>query len=411
MASPFGKTPVQTEKLSSLNQTARMPALWILVLLSAVSPLAMNMFVPSMPSIAADLDAPYASVQLGLSLFLAVTAVLQLVAGPLSDRVGRRPVIIGGLLIFLGGTAITIIATDVVFFLIGRVIQTSAAVGMVLSRAIVRDVYPREKSASMIGYVVMGMAIAPMIGPAIGGYADSLFGWRASFVVMGTFGLVTLLAALFLLPETNRSQGQTFRAQMGAWRSLLGSKPFWLLTIASGLASSVFFSFLGGGPSVSSNYLGQSPFQYGLYFSLCALGYAFGNFLSGRLSESRGIERMMIDGAALTMLGPLITLGLFGFGIEHPIALFGPLTLIGVGNGMTLPNVVAAAVSLRPEAAGAASGLLGALQIAMGAIGSVVAAIIVGEQGSPILLCLQMVLLAVIGYGVTVLAARSQNNG
>lgn len=404
-------SPVHSENTSSTSAAIRMPALWILVLLSAVSPLAMNMFVPSMPSIAADLGAPYASVQLGLSLFLAMTAVLQLVAGPMSDRLGRRPVIIGGLLIFLLGTALTITATSVTLFLIGRVVQTSAAVGMVLSRAIVRDVYPREKSASMIGYVVMGMAIAPMIGPAIGGYVDNLFGWRASFVLMGVFGLVTLLATVFLLPETNRTQAQSFSQQISTWRALLSSRPFWLLTLASGLASTVFFSFLGGGPSVSSNYLGQSPFEYGLYFSLCAFGYAFGNFLSGRLSENRGIERMMVDGAGLTLLGPVITLGLFSFGYEHPIALFGPLILIGVGNGMTLPNVVAAAVSLRPEAAGAASGLLGALQIGMGAIGSVVAAIIVGEQGSPILLCVQMVTLAAIGYGVTVMAARSQNNG
>lgn len=387
-----------------------MPALWILVLLSAVSPLAMNMFVPSMPTIAADLDAPYASVQLGLSLFLAMTAILQLISGPLSDRLGRRPVIIGGLIIFIIGTAITVLSTNVTVFLIGRIVQTASAVGMVLSRAIVRDVYPREKSASMIGYVVMGMAVAPMIGPAIGGYADNLFGWRASFIVMGAFGLVTLLSAMILLPETNKNQGQSFKQQASVWQSLLNSKTFWLLTLASGLASSVFFSFLGGGPSVSSNYLNQSPFEYGLYFSLCALGYAFGNFLSGRLSESRGIERMMVNGAALTLVGPVIALLLFSLGYEHPIVLFGPLILVGVGNGMTLPNIIAAGVSLRPEAAGAASGLLGALQIGMGAIGSVVAGVVVGEQGSPILLCIQMAVLATIGYGMTVMAARSQNN-
>ncbi|MEM0900651.1 MAG: MFS transporter, partial [Pseudomonadota bacterium] len=133
-------------------------------MLSACTPLAMNMFVPSMPSIAADLGTSYAAVQLGLSLYLAATAVIPLIAGPISDRYGRRPVLIVGLVIFLVGTVVCTYAETVTAFLTGRLLQTASAAGIVLSRAIVRDVYPREKSASMIGYIVMGMAIAPMIG-------------------------------------------------------------------------------------------------------------------------------------------------------------------------------------------------------------------------------------------------------
>lgn len=394
------------EQASPTNQDRPLPPLWVLVLLAAVSPLAMNLFVPSMPSIATDLGTSYAGVQLGLSLFLAATAVMQLASGPISDKIGRKPVLIGGLIIFLIGTVICTLASDLTWFLIGRVIQCTSAVGMVLSRAIVRDVYPREKSASMIGYVVMGMAVAPMIGPAMGGWLDGVFGWQSSFVMLGLFGVVSLIVTIVALPETNTGSGRSMAEQAAIWRSLMTNRLFWLYTLVNGLASSVFFSFLGGGPSVSSNFLQQTPFEYGAWFALCALGYAFGNFLSGRFSEQRGIERMIADGAILTLAGPAISLGLFSAGFNEPWALFVPQILVGVGNGMTLPNVNAAAISLRPDAAGAASGLLGALQIGLGALGSVLAGIAVGNAGSPIALGVIMLAFGVSGFIAAMAANR-----
>ncbi|TCD11815.1 multidrug effflux MFS transporter [Oricola cellulosilytica] len=390
----------------NVEWTGPRPSILTLVLLTAVSPLAINLFVPSMPSIAADLGAPYATVQLGLSLYLLMTAALQLVIGPLSDQLGRRPVIYAGMVLFLIGTAMCVFASNAAMFLAGRVFQAASASGLVLSRAIVRDVYPREKSASMIGYVVMGMAIAPMVGPAIGGFIDQISNWRMSFVALGAFGMIAICTALLTLPETNRFRGAPLRDQIASYRALLRLPLFWVYSGVAAFTSGIFFGFLGGGPAVSSVYLGLGPFFYGLYFAFCAFGYSVGNFLSGRFSERRGLERMMLDGALISVTGPLLTIVLFSAGLEHPLSFFLPLALVGVGNGMTLPNVTAAAIGLRPEAAGAASGLLGALQIGLGALASVAAGVIVGKTGLPIPLCLFLAACGLIAIGFTHQAVR-----
>lgn len=386
--------------------TGPRPALATLVLLAAVSPLAINLFVPSMPSIARDLGAPYATIQLGLSLYLFMMAALQLVIGPLSDLFGRRPVIYAGLGLFLVGTVMCIIAQSAEMFLAGRVIQAASASGMVLSRAIVRDVYPREKAASAMGYMVMGMAVAPMLGPAIGGLIDQIAGWRMTFVALGLFGVAAIAAAVVTLPETNRFRGAPLRNQIESYRRLARLPLFWVYACISGFTTATFLGFLGGGPAVSNVYLGLTPFAYGLYFAFCAFGYSVGNFLTGRYSERRGLERMMLEGTVIALSGPVISIALFAAGVEHPLAFFLPLVLIGVGNGLTLPNVTAAAISLKPDAAGAASGLLGAIQMGVGACASIAAGIIAGEEGLPIPLCLFLSACALVAIVLTLGAVR-----
>ncbi|MAS04737.1 MAG: Bcr/CflA family drug resistance efflux transporter [Ahrensia sp.] len=387
--------------------TGPRPALLTLVLFAAVSPLAINMFVPSMPDIANDLGAPYATIQLGLSLYLFMTAWLQLAIGPLSDLYGRRPVIYTGLGLFMIGTVICIFAESASWFLAGRIIQSGSAAGMVLSRAIVRDIYPREKAASAMGYMVMGMAVAPMLGPAIGGAIAELTNWRMTFVVLGLFGAAAIILGLFNLPETNRFRGTPLRKQIDSYKTLTRLPLFWLYAGASGFSSAGFFSFVGGAPAVSAVYLDLSPSTYGLYFIFTAFGYSAGNFLTGRFSERRGLERMMIEGAYITLSGPLITILLFSMGIEHPLAFFMPMALVGLGNGLTLPNATAAAISLKPDSAGATSGLLGAIQIGIGAVASVIAGIIVGTEGLPIPLCAFIALGCFIAIVFTMAAVRA----
>ena len=386
----------------------RRPHLATLVLASAISPLAINIFVPSMPSLAAHFGTSYSSVQLGLSLYLGATAVLQLVIGPLSDILGRRPVLLGGMMLFIAGTVLTLLAPSVEVFLAGRVVQSAAAAGIVLSRAVVRDLVAQERAASMIGYVTMGMAVAPMVGPAIGGVVDDLFGWRASFWLLLALGFAALAALHVNLPETNTQRGPPLRQQLHIYAELLRSVRFWLFALSATLATSVFFAFLGGAPAIASGPLAMSPAAYGLWFALCALGYMIGNFVSGRYSERVGVRYMVFGGAMVTLAGPLATWLANASGQFGIAALFLPMLLVGIGNGMTIPNATAGAISVRPDAAGAASGLLGSIQIGLGALASIVAGILVTGADGIARYCLLLVAVGIAGAVFAVFAMVSE---
>lgn len=378
MTSPI--KPVKASGMTSLVAPAPAPHIFILVLCAAVSPLAINIFIPSMPGMAAEFGVPYATIQLGLSLYLAMTAAITLVAGPLSDLFGRRPLIIGGFLLFVLGSIMTLVADNATLFLAGRIVQSASATGMVLSRAIVRDLYDRDMAASMNGYVTMGMAVAPMVGPAVGGLLDDLYGWRASFLFLGTLGTLATLVVMARLPETNAARGQPLSRQFRSYGVLLSSAPYWYFAGSGAFAACIFFGFLGGGPAIASHYLAMSPTNYGLWFAATAVGYMIGNFIAGRYSRRVGLARMLLFGAVASMIGaflPLILLVIVD--IRLPIALFGPTMLIGIGNGMTIPNATAAAVSVKPDSAGAASGLMGALQVGSGALASVISGIMAGD--------------------------------
>jgi MFS transporter, DHA1 family, multidrug resistance protein len=360
------------------------PRLTSLMMVAAVSPLAINIFLPSIPKLIDYFKTDYATAQLGLSLFLAAMSVLQLLIGPLSDKYGRRPVMIGGIVMFLVGTGICIAAPSIHIFLFGRLVQAFAVAGIVLSRAIVRDLVSREKSASAIGYVTMGMAVAPMIGPAIGGLLDELYGWQSSFILLGVLGLMSLGFAVTNIPETNASRGAPIKAQLENYRLLLGTPSFWLYALTGATSAGVFYGFLGAAPAIASGQLGLSPSSYGLWFAITAFGYLVGNFISGRFSEREGIRRMIIMGTLIALSGCAMPFALFPTVGVSSLALFGPMLLVGIGNGMALPSATAAAVSVRPEAAGAASGLMGALQTAFGAILSSLCGFVVEGGTAPI---------------------------
>ncbi len=315
----------------------------------------------------------YGLMQLTVSLFLASTAVLQLIVGPLSDRFGRRPVLIVCFLIFLVATAAATRSTSFEFLLAMRILQSFSAAGMVLSRAIVRDLVEPNRAASMIGYVTMGMALAPMVGPVIGGFLEQQYGWQSTFVLTFFFGLVAFGFIWFDLGETNHHRTSSFSAQFKAYPELLTSRRFWGYALTAGFTSGQFFAFLGGGPFIASDILLLSPVEYGLYFGTISAGYIVGNFLSARFTERVGINTMMLAGSSVACFGMIISLILFSAGVFHPMSLFGPVILTGAGNGLSLPSAGAGIVSVRPHLAGSASGLGASMQIGLGSILSVAA--------------------------------------
>jgi DHA1 family bicyclomycin/chloramphenicol resistance-like MFS transporter len=353
---------------------AQRPSTFLLVLIASISPLTMHIYLPSLPGLAADLQASDAQVQLTLSVYLFAVAVTQLIIGPLSDRFGRKPVLVWGLVIYLAATLFCRFATSIDALIIARGVQAiGGCAGMVIGRAIVRDVASRDTAASLLGYVTMGMAIAQMFGPVIGGLLDGFYGWRASFDLLFILGATVLVLVFLTLRETHLDRQTTMspRALWTSHRALLVEPRFWAFSLTGALASGVFFAFLGGGPIISQREMGLQPVEYGLYFTLIAAGYAIGNFVSGRFAVRIGPPRMILYGNLLSLAAMIAMAVLLGTGLLHPASLFGPMLVSSLANGLTLPNSFSGALSVRPDLAGTASGLAGSLQVMVGAIATV----------------------------------------
>ena len=343
------------------------PHISTLILAAGLSALTMNIFLPSLPGMAAWFGVPYGVMQQSVALYLALSAVLQIVIGPMSDRYGRRRVLIGSLVVFLLATVGTLLAPNATVFLIFRMLQAVVAAGMVLSRAVVRDMVADAEAASMIGYVTMGMSLVPMIGPAIGGFLDEAFGWQANFALLLGLGVVVLAQVVADLGETAVLKPVSFAAQVRQYPALLRSQRFWGYSLAAAFASGTFFAFLGGAPYVGDKLYGLSSSRIGLLFAITAVGYLAGNFLAGRYSVRFGMNRMMLAGNLVTTFGLALLTGLTLAGLSGPGVFFGLAVFMGLGNGIALPNANAGILSVRPDLAGTASGLGGAIMIGGGA--------------------------------------------
>ena len=381
------------------------PHILTLVALVGVSTLSMNIFLPSLPAMAEWFAADYALIQLSVGAYLAVNAVLQLIVGPLSDRYGRRPIVLGGIVLFMLATLGCLWAQSVETFLIFRMGQAAIVTAMVLSRAIVRDLYPQDRAASMLGWVTMGMSVVPMLGPAAGGALEAAFGWHSNFYALLAAGAAIGLLAYLDLGETAPKVGGTLRDQIAQYPELLRSPRFWGYCLAAAFASGTFFAYLGGAPFVGAQVYGLSPTQLGLYFGAPALGYFAGNGISGRFSAQVGIDPMVTIGAVAQAAGIVALLGMLLAGHSSPALFFGFMTVLGLGNGMVLPNATAGMLSVRPHLAGTASGLGGAIMIGGGAALSAAAGWMLSHGGSPVALVGLMATSsvgAVVAIGLTV---------
>ncbi|WP_028031498.1 multidrug effflux MFS transporter [Gemmobacter nectariphilus] len=376
------------------------PHLATLILMAGLSAMTMNIFLPSLPAIADWYGTSYGTAQLSVSLYLGLSGALQLVIGPMADRYGRRPVTLVACVVFLLATIGCLFAPTIEVFLVFRMIQAAVATGMVLSRAIVRDMVPEAQAASMIGYVTMGMAIVPMFAPAIGGWVDETFGWKANFALLLVLG--TLISALIWadLGETSERRQTSLADQIRSYPALLTSWRFWGYSITAAAGSGTFFSFLGGAPAVATQVFGMTPAELGIYFAAPGIGYMLGNFLSARLAMRLGTVRMVFWGTIMLTL-PLIVMLVLGLTDRlSPLAFFALMSCVGVGNGMSLPSANAGMMSVRPDLIGSASGLGGALMIGGGAALSALAAVVMGKGES----ALPLIVLMASSAGVAVIS-------
>lgn len=382
------------------------PRFFTLICLTGISTLSLNMFLPSLVNIAADFRANYSIVSLSIAGYLAVTAVLQIIIGPLSDRFGRRPVLLAALAVFSIASVGCLVAQNVWVFLTFRMLQGAIIAGAALSPAVVRDMLPAKRAASMLGYIAMAMAIAPMLGPMVGGLLDEFFGWRSSFVVYLVLGVALFVLTWGDLGETHKTPSAGIAQQFHSYPALLTSPHFWGYGLCMALSTGGFYVFLAGAPLVSRTLFGTSAGVLGIYMGSITAGYFFGSFIAGRFSARYSLGTMMMAGRIVACIGLVAGIGFFLAGVVHEWSLFGATVFVGIGNGITMPSSSAGVMSVRPDLAGSASGLAGALTVGGGAVLTSIAGIVLAQNATALALLGMMFATTALGLVAAIWVTR-----
>ncbi|MEM9474656.1 MAG: multidrug effflux MFS transporter [Pseudomonadota bacterium] len=363
------------------------PHLLTLIVLTAFAPLSLNMFTPSLTRMAADLGTDYATITLAVSGYLAVTTVVQLIIGPLSDRVGRRPVLLAVLSVFAVASLGCVLAQNATTFLAFRILQGGMVAGYTLSLAVVRDTRPEREAVSLIGYIGMAMALGPMFGPLVGGALDQVFGWRATFVFYTVAGALLLAVCVVDFGETRVPVRDGTRPS--PW-VLLRVPTFWAFALCGTFSVGAFYIFITGAPLVAVSTFGSSAATLGIYIGSITLGFMAGGFLSGRFGKDLPLTTMIIAGRLVACGGLTLGLVLWSAGLVTPAVFFGATICVGLGNGLTMPASNTGAMSVEPSLAGSAAGLSGALVVAGGAVLTALTGALVPEDGGGTILLVTM---------------------
>jgi MFS transporter, DHA1 family, multidrug resistance protein len=350
-------------------KTSRLMLL-LLVLMTGVAPISLYILVPALPVLATTFQSDISIAQMTVSLYMVGIACSQLIMGPLSDKFGRRPVLLAGLALMVAASVGCSLAHTLPQLIAARFLQAlGGAAGMVISRAIIRDLYGRERVGAMISLVIAAMMVAQMLSALAGGLLEISFGWRAIFyfITAASLGIAVLIA--IALPETRRERSESgggFRGDVG---SLLRDRAFVGYVLCQVLASQIIFAFAGGGPYVVVNQMGRSTAEYGAWFAATGFAFLVGNLLCVRFAPRHSLEKLIWFGLALQLAGSLLNLVLSLTGTNQaPMFLFGTQMIVMVANAVVMSNAAAGAISVRPEAAGTASGAMGFLQQGVGSL-------------------------------------------
>ena len=348
----------------------------LLGLLVSFAPMTIDLYLPALPVMTADLMTNTESMQLTLSVYMVGFALAQTFFGPISDRFGRKPTILIGTSVYLIASVACALATSVEQLIIFRLFQSiGAAAAPVVARAVVRDMFTREEAAKTYAVVTTVTAIAPVVAPVLGGVIVVWLGWRANFWVLTGFGTTAMLLVIFLLPETNRvpdPSATRFSRMLINFATMLRNRAYlgYLLTVMGTFGG--LFAYLIGASFVLVGELGMTELEFGISFSGASVGFMGGAFLGSRIVRRLGIERMCLIGTAFTALAGTLILSLMWGGIVTAASVMIPTVIYFFGMGLSQPNIQAGAISPFPHMAGAAASLLGLAQYVSAGIFSIV---------------------------------------
>jgi len=338
----------------------------LLAALSAIGPLTTDMYLPSLPDIARQLDASTAQVQLTISAYLIGFAVGQIFYGPVSDRQGRKPVLIAAIALYCVASLACALSTSIEMLIVARAFQAlGGSGGIVLARAVVRDIYSGARAGRELSLIGSVMALAPVLAPIAGGLVQTGFGWRATFLTLVIVGLLGAAIVLLLLPETLSARAAEPVSMRSIFRSyrLVARNPSYLAYL--GIASASYaglFAWISGAAFVLQNLYGLTPFDFGIAFALGSIGYMTGSALAARLVVKVGLDRMLGIGGCACATGGLGMVVAVALGLTSSLSLVLPVAVYLAGLGMVLPQSIAGAMTPFPERAGAASSLFGFVQ-------------------------------------------------
>lgn len=344
----------------------KLPNLSILIFLSALSALPTIMLLPSLPHIADALGSDYATANLAITGYALMSAITQVVSGVLSDRYGRRPIALGALTIFFVASVGCSLAQNMATFLAFRTLQGVVSACFAVSMASIRDTSNNEDTTGRIAFVSSAWAVAPMLGPIIGGALDDLFGWRANFVAFAGLSMAGLLLAYGGFGETRmRDRGAAFR--LAHYLSPMAWPIFWGYATCMVFSLGTLYLFLSAAPLVAKNFGVGSGILVGVLMAISPTAFICGSAFAGRFGKKFAPPILMASGRILTLGGLATGLLLFYFGTDHVLAFFLPCAFVGLGNGVTMPAANAGVLSLRSELSATALGLAGATTVAGGA--------------------------------------------
>jgi DHA1 family bicyclomycin/chloramphenicol resistance-like MFS transporter len=375
----------------------------VLALLTAVGPLAIDMYLPSLPTLTAALGATPPQGQLTLSAFLVGFAAGQILYGPLSDARGRKPVLLASLCLFTFGSALCAVAPTIETLIVARFVQALGGAGpVVLARSIVRDLYSGPRAARELARMATILGLVPAVAPLIGGVLETTFNWRATFVLLTLLLAGEMLIVAFALPETIRARAAgpfSLRAVLASYGVLLRHKGFLSYLALTAIAFAGLFAYISTSSFILQTVFGLSEIAYGAAFAIGVIGYIGGTLSAGPIVRARGLDGAIGVGSAAVAFGGLLMLALVLWGPAAPASVVVPMMFYMFGVGLVMPQSMASALQPFPERAGAASSLVGFSQMTFGAIVGVALGRTLGAEGGVLALPI-----AVAVFGVATLA-------